>query len=179
MPRPIVRFVHVVDRFNRSVGRVTMYMIFVLAGLLLFTSISKAAFNVSYLWSFELAQMMLTAYYILGGPYSMQLGSHVRMDLFYSRWSPRRRAAVDAFTCIFLLTYLVVLLLGGISSTEYALTYGQTTNSAWRPKLWPIKVIMCVGIVLMLLQTLAVLFRDIAAARGRPIPPVHEAEPVV
>jgi hypothetical protein len=64
----------------------------------------------------------------------------------------------------------VVLLIGGISSTEYALTYGQKNFSAWAPPLAPIKIIMVIGIALMLLQVIAVFFRDLATARGKPLP---------
>lgn len=169
MPRPIILYVRWIDRLNRTVGRAVMYLIFVMMGFLIFTSISRNFFNTSYIWSLESAQFLLTGYYLLGGGYSIQLGTHVRMDLAYSRWSPQRRAAVDALTSCFLLFYLGFLLFGGISSTQYAIDYGQTNYSTWAPKLWPIKVVMCVGILLMLLQSSATFFRDLAAARGRPL----------
>jgi TRAP-type mannitol/chloroaromatic compound transport system permease small subunit len=116
-----------------------------------------------------MAQFMLAAYYLLGGGYSMQLDSHVRMDLLYSRWSARRQALADAITSGFLLFYLVFLLVGGISSTIYAISYGQKNYSSWAPPLAPIKVIMCIGITLMLLQVVAVFFKDLAKARGKPL----------
>ena len=162
-------YVRHVERATRLVGRTVMYLIVVMIGMLLFTSISRGAFNVSYVWSVELAQFMLTAYYILGGAYSVQLDSHVRMDLFYSRWSPRTRAVAGALTTVLILAYLVILLIGAISSTSYALQYGQRNFSAWAPPLAPIKIIMTIGIVLMLLQMTAVLFREIAILRGEPI----------
>ena len=56
--------------------------------------------------------------------------------------------------------------MGGISSTEYALTYDQRNYSAWAPRLAPIKIIMCIGITLMLLQVTATFFKDLAVARG-------------
>ena len=60
-----------VDVVNRVVGRAMMYLIFVMIGILLLSSISRGFFDVSYIWSVEMAQFMLTAYYILGGGYSM------------------------------------------------------------------------------------------------------------
>jgi TRAP-type mannitol/chloroaromatic compound transport system permease small subunit len=116
-----------------------------------------------------MAQFMLTAYYILGGGYSMQLDSHVRMDLFYSRWSPRKQALADALTSGFLLFYIVFLLVGGISGTIYAIEYNQKNYSSWAPPLAPIKIIMCIGIALMLLQVVAQFFKDVANARGEPL----------
>jgi TRAP-type mannitol/chloroaromatic compound transport system permease small subunit len=165
MPRAIKLFVHGVEAFNRVVGRFAMYLIFAILGVLLYSSISKTFFMPA-AWTLESAQFLMVAYFLLGGAYSMQLDAHVRMDLFYSRWSPKTRALVDVLTIGFLIFYLVLLLYGGISSTQYALEYDETSYSAWSPPMAPIKIVMCIGIALMLLQAIATLFKDIAAARG-------------
>ncbi|MDX1297514.1 TRAP transporter small permease subunit [uncultured Pseudomonas sp.] len=165
MPKAIRLFVHAVEALNRVVGRFAMYLIFAILGVLLYSSISKTFFLPA-AWTLESAQFLMVAYFLLGGAYSMQLDAHVRMDLFYSRWSPRTRAVMDAITIGFLIFYLVFLLYGGISSTQYALEYSETSYSAWSPPMAPIKIIMCIGIALMLLQAIATLFKDIAAARG-------------
>jgi TRAP-type mannitol/chloroaromatic compound transport system permease small subunit len=166
MPGPIKAYVRAIDALNRVVGRFVMYLIFAIMGILLLSSGSRTFLGVSYIWVVEMAQFLMTAYYLLGGGYSMQLDSHVRMDLLYTRWTPRTRAAVDAVTVSFLLFYLVVLLVGGISSTQYAIEYGQKNYSSWAPPLAPIKVIMVIGITLMLLQVIAVFFKNLARARG-------------
>jgi TRAP-type mannitol/chloroaromatic compound transport system permease small subunit len=159
------RYIGVVDRCNYRLGRIVMYGIFGMIGVLLWSSISKTFFLPS-LWTLEVAQFAMVAYYILGGPYSIQLGSNVRMDLFYGNWTPRRKAQIDAITVFFLIFYLGVLLYGAIDSTGYSIQYGERSPSAWRPVLWPIKVIMCVGILLMLLQAISELFKDILRLRG-------------
>jgi TRAP-type mannitol/chloroaromatic compound transport system permease small subunit len=166
MPGPIKLYVRTIDAVNRVVGRFVMYLIFAMMGVLLLSSGSRTFLGVSYIWVVEVAQFLMTAYYLLGGGYSMQLDSHVRMDLLYTRWTPRTRAAVDAITVSFLLFYLVVLLVGGISSTQYAIEYGQKNYSSWAPPLAPIKIIMVIGIALMLLQVVAVFFKSLAEARG-------------
>ncbi len=170
MPRPIRLYVRWVEAVNRRVGRLAMYLVFVLLGILLYSSISRTLLGQPVNWAVEMGQFVMAGYYLLGGAYSMQLDAHVRMDLIYSKLSPRRRATTDAFTIFFLIFYLVFLLAGGISSTEYALTYDQRNYTAWAPPLAPIKIIMCIGIALMLLQAIATFFRDLAAARGEPLP---------
>lgn len=147
----------------------TMYLIFVIIGILLWSSISKTFFLPS-LWTLEAAQFAMVAYYIFGGPYSIQLGSNVRMDLLYGRWTDKQKAWVDAFTVMFLLFYLGVLLYGAIDSTNYSLKYNERSPTAWRPYLWPIKVGMCIGIFCMLLQVLSEFIKDIARIRGIDIP---------
>lgn len=165
MHKAIRAYVRAVDRMNRFIGRCAMYLIFVMLGVLLYSSLSKALFEPA-IWTLETAQFLMVAYFLLGGAYSMQLDAHVRMDLAYSAWSPRTRAVVDAITVLMLIFYLVMLLVGGISSTEYAIEYKETSYSAWSPHMAPIKIVMCFGIALMLLQAVATFFKDLYAARG-------------
>lgn len=167
MPRAIRLYVRYVDAMNHFVGRFAMYLIFAMMGILLYAVISRTVFNTPLIWVVEMAQFSLVAYFLLGGAYSLQLDSHVRMDLLYSRWSPRKRALADAITGAFLLFYLVFLLAGGVSSTLYALEYGQKNYSSWAPPLAPIKIVMTAGVALMLLQVVSTFFKDLAAARGK------------
>ncbi|WP_292294670.1 TRAP transporter small permease subunit [Marivita sp.] len=186
MTAALKAYVAVIDPFNRMIGRIVMYGIFVMMGILLWSSISKVFFVPS-LWTLEMAQFAMVAYYVLGGPYSIQMGSNVRMDLIYGEMNDRRKAAIDAMTVVFLLVYLGFLLYGGIASTAYSLGYfgsepigffaGLATGSeelgflersptSWRPYLWPVKLIMVIGIFLMLLQVLCELAKDILRLKG-------------
>ncbi|OLO11043.1 C4-dicarboxylate ABC transporter [Chromohalobacter japonicus] len=195
MPSAILRYISVIDAMNRFIGRIAMYLIFVLIAVLLWSSVSKV-FLTPTMWTLETAQFVMVAYFVLGGPYSIQMGSNVRMDLFYGDWSPKTKAWVDAFTVFFLIFYLGVLLYGGLVSTAYSLGYFgdepfhfflnllgtfftegpaaageklgflERSPTAWRPWLWPIKVVICLGVLLMILQSLAEFFRDIGRLRG-------------
>lgn len=169
MPGAVIHFVRTVDTVNRLIGRVAMHLLFVMAAILLWSTAQRLVIGVPVNWALEMSQFLLSAYYLLGGGYTLQLGAHVRMDLFYGRLSPRAQAAIDAVTILFVIFYLVVLFAGGLSSTKYAIEYGQKNYSAWAPVLWPVKVVMTIGIFLMLLQFIANFFKDIAAARGKPI----------
>ena len=92
---------------------------------------------------------------------------HVRMDLFYSKLSEKNKAKIDAFTSIFLVFYLVILFYGSITSLIYTLETNQRLFTAWAPYVWPIKVLMLTGILLMLLQSLSMFFKDIYKVRGK------------
>ena len=168
MPRFLHLYVNFVDRVNYRLGRIVMYGIFVMIGILLWSSISKTFFLPS-LWTLEMAQFAMVAYYILGGPYAIQMGANVRMDLLYGSWSLRKKAWFDVCTVFFLIFYLGVLLYGAIDSTQYAIEYKERSYSAWRPYMWPIKVITVLGFALMLLQAFSELIKDVAKIRGVPI----------
>ncbi len=182
-------YIGVVDAVNYRIGRIVMYGIFVLMGILLWSSYSKT-FTQPSLWTLELAQFTMVGYYILGGPYSIQMGSNVRMDLLYGGWSLRRKSWFDLFTVLFLIFYLGVLIYGGISSTAYSLGYWKTepisffwglltgteeigrmerASSAWRPYLWPVKSVIVIGLFLMLLQCLSELAKDVLRLRGETV----------
>ena len=189
------RYIRVVDAINYRMGRIVMYGIFVMVAILLWSSISKTFFLPS-LWTLEMAQFAMVSYYILGGPYSIQMGSNVRMDLFYHTWSDRKKAQFDAVTIFVLGFYLCVLLYGAMNSMAYSLGhfkgeplvfawqlisafftggpaaagevlgYLERSPTAWRPYLWPIKLIMLIGVLMMLLQAISEFFKDIARIRG-------------
>ena len=166
MPNFIVSYVKYVDYASTKFGRFSMYLIFLMIGTLLLGAITRNILDIPLSWTVEMAQFTITAYYILGGPYSMQTDDHVRMDLIYGLYSEKNKAKIDVFTNIFLLVYLIVLLIGAISSTQYAIEYGQRKFSQWNPSMIPIKLIMTFGIFLMILQTISTFFKDLAKSRG-------------
>ena len=162
----MIHFIKYVDAFNYRIGRVAMYGIFVMMGILLWSSISKTFFNPS-LWTLEMAQFCMVGYYMLGGPYSIQMGSNVRMDLLYGEWDNHRKAQIDAITIIFLIIYLIFMIWGGWESFMYSLSYGgERSSSIWRPYIWPIKLIMLFGLSIMLLQSISEFFKDILRIKG-------------
>ena len=109
-----------------------------------------------------MAQFVMTGYYLLGGGYSLLSDDHVRMDLIYSRLKDRTKALLDTLTSVFLITYLVILLIGAYSSLEYTIKTNQRLFTAWAPYVWPIKSVMLFGILLMLLQSISIFFKDLA-----------------
>ncbi len=169
MPSVIVKYVKCVDYVSTRFGRLAMYTIFLMIGTLLLGAITRNILNIPLSWTVEMAQFTMTAYYILGGAYSIQLDSHVRMDLLYDRYPDKTKAKIDIWTNFFLVFYLVCLLVGSISSTIYAIEYDQRKFSQWNPSMVPIKLIMVFGIILMLLQAISTFFKDIAKSRGMEI----------
>ena len=169
MPKFISFYVSIVDNICERVGKFVMYGIFLMMFLLILSFVTRNIINFPLMWIIEMAQFIITAYYILGGSYSMITNDHVRMDLFYSKFSEKNKARMDAFTSIFLFFYLVTLLYGSISSLTYTLETNQRLFTAWRPYVWPIKSFMTFGILLMLLQTVSMFFKDLYRIKGETI----------
>ena len=168
MPMILRRYVTWVEAMNTFIGRLAMYLLFVLAGVLLWSVIAKAFFRPA-LWTQEMAQFTMVAYIVLGGAYSLILGANVRMDLLYGAWSVRTRALVDCITIFGLIIFLGVMLWGGVESTIYAFEVGERPRTVWRPYMAPIRIVICTGVVLMILQSIAFFIRELAILRGEEI----------
>jgi len=162
MPTIIRYYVNSIDYISIKTGRVTMYLVFVMMFILILSFVTRNIINIPLIWIIEMAQFVMTGYYLLGGGYSMLTDDHVRMDLIYSKFSDKTKALLDSFTSVFLIFYLVVLLIGSISSLTYTIDTNQRLFTAWAPYVWPIKSIMTFGILLMLLQSIAIFFKDLA-----------------
>jgi TRAP-type mannitol/chloroaromatic compound transport system permease small subunit len=149
------------------VGKLAMYLVFGMLGILFFETISRTVFNHPWIWTVEMAQFVMAAYYTLGGAYTLIIDGHVRMDLAYAKWSPKNKALADVLTFTIVMLYLVTLVLGGIISLEYSIKYKQKSYSSWAPPVTPIKIIMLFGMLLMILQVIAEFFKDLAKVRGK------------
>ena len=169
MSKFISFYVSVVDYICERVGRFVMYGIFLMMFLLILSFITRNIINFPLMWIIEMAQFTITAYYLLGGGYSMLTDDHVRMDLFYGKLSKKGKAKMDIFTSFFLIFYLAILFFGSITSLIYTLETKQKLFTAWAPYVWPIKTLMLIGILLMLLQAFSSLFKNIANVKNRKI----------
>ncbi|UCD54258.1 MAG: TRAP transporter small permease subunit [Dehalococcoidia bacterium] len=159
-------YVRFVDAVSIKLGRSVRYLLFASIGIYIFEIIARNAFNRPGAWVLELSTFLVAAYFVLGGAYSVLTESQVRMDIFYEHWSRRRRALVDAITFP-LYIYFGVLFIRGIWHTRRAFIFKEITMSSWGPLLWPIKGILTAGFLLILLQGISILIKDIYAARGR------------
>ncbi|MEQ9364153.1 MAG: TRAP transporter small permease subunit, partial [Leptospirales bacterium] len=163
-----LQYVQIVDRFSTRIGIFAMFIVLALIGILLYESTSRTFFDTPNVWSLELAQFAMAAYYLLGGAYALKYNGHARMDLFYHTWSARKKALSDMIMFLVTLTYLSVMLYGAVDNTLYAIEYDQKSYSAWKPSLIPIKLIMTFGIFLMFLQSISELIKDVLIYQGHP-----------
>jgi len=165
VPEAVKTYVRIVDSWSYYMGLFSMYLVFAMIGILAYASIMKVFFLPS-LWTVEMAQFVMVAYFTLGGAYTLKEGDHVRMDLLYSGFTMRGKVRTDLFTSIVLIGFLVIMQIGGVSSLVYAITYGEKSFSSWAPLMWPIKLVLNIGIFLTLLQAVSLFFKDWAALRG-------------
>ena len=164
MIRGYVRFM---DGLSDFIGAFAKYLIYVMVAVLLFDVLSDKAYGFVQNWTVETAQFTLAAFYFMAGPRTLRDDTHVRLDLIYANLSDRGKARIDAVTIWIVVFYLGVMLWGAVSSLQYSWATNQKLPSLWAPSLVPIKVLMVICLVLMILQCVAIFFKDLDRARGK------------
>jgi TRAP-type mannitol/chloroaromatic compound transport system permease small subunit len=88
----------------------------------------------------------------MSGGYTLLRKGHVRMDLFYARWSPRRRAWVDLLTSFLPLVFCGLLLLESYDLARESVALREVAEGLLHAPLYPLRVAIVLGILLLLLQ---------------------------
>ena len=164
---PLNRILKSIDDFNDFVGRKISYLALFLFVLLLMEVTRRYLFNSPTVWANELVQMIFGAYIVLSGGHILRWGGHVNVDIIYSKLPPRARALADVLTSSMLFLFCGTLLYYGGSLAWESLTGWEHSESAWNPPLYPVKIMIPIAALLILLQGLTKLIRDITVLVGR------------
>ncbi len=113
------------------------------------------------LWVYDVSRMLGGVLFMAAAGYALMRDVHIRADFLYRSWSPKTQATVDA--TLYLVFYIPAMLFFTWVSAEYwmkAFVSGErASDSTWAPILWPARLAMPVGGLLLLLQGFPELFR--------------------
>ena len=149
------------DTINSKVGSVLKYGIVVIFFTMSIEIIMRYVFNAPTVWAPELTQMVFGVYFVLSGGYILLGGGHVNVDILFSTLTDKTRAKLDIFTSFLFFIFTGVLIYFGASLASESIEMWESSMTARDPPIWEIKLMIPVGAVLLLLQGIAKLFRDI------------------
>ena len=150
-----------VDDINDWVGKVLSFGVLVMFVLVITEVVRRYFFNYPSVWGNELTQLIFGMYAVLSGGYILRWDGHVNVDLVYNRFSPKVKAIMDIITFFVFLLFCGMLLVYGGSLAWESLTTLEHSQSAWNPPLYPFKIMIPLGAILLLLQGFAKLIRNI------------------
>ena len=149
----------------------------VIAGLIILPLVAATCFEVfsRYVldspttWAFELGTMGMGAHFLLGAAYTLRHRAHIRIDLLYARYPVKLQALFDLLGySLLLLPVCVWLAFGFWEHWTEAYAWGERSGlSAWNPPIWPYRVVMMLGFVLLAIQLTAEVLRCIAVLGNR------------
>ena len=162
------RFFRAVDRLNDWCGWVVGLQILFIVAVIAYEMVLRGIFGAPTLWANETMVYLTAMAYLLGGGYALRHRRHVSVDVIYARLSTRTRATLDVVTLLFFILYLGTLIWAGFVWGWDSFKIGETTGSPWNPPIWPVKLAIPVAAVLVLLQGIANVVRDVQAAGRTP-----------
>lgn len=167
-----------IDIFNEYIGRLVAWFTSILVLLVVIDVIGRYIFNVSYAAILELEWYLFSMIFLLATGYTLKHDKHVRVDVFYTRFSPKTKAFVNIFGVLFfLIPFCVVAIYGSYKYTMVSWGYQEgSPDPGGLPARYLIKGVMVVGFVLLLLQAISSLIQNLLFLLGSPIQTHLEAE---
>ncbi len=162
--RALHAFMNGVTRLNDWIGRGIALLIVVMTALLLIEVFFRYILATPTVWANELTQLLFGFYAVMSGGYIMAHRGHVNVDIVYSSLSRRGQAIIDIIGSLLFFLFLAAVLYFGSSMAWESVSNLETSFSAWNPPIWPIKLAIPVGCVLLLLQGIVKLIQDISVA---------------
>jgi TRAP-type mannitol/chloroaromatic compound transport system permease small subunit len=160
----IESFCNAIDRVNAAVGRYLGPIIIFVSIAVMYEVVARGAFNRATLWASEATVYASAALYLLAGGYALLGRRHVRIDVFHASRSERTRKRMDLIALPFLAIYALTLIVVGGEFAWTSFLLGERTGTPWNPPIWPVKAAIPTAGMLLLLQAIANLARDLGYA---------------
>ena len=171
MEGKIEKFVKKVDSVSVWTGKMASFLIIPITLLEGREVIYRYAFDSPTIWSWELCTMLYAALFLFGGAWVLQENKHISTDIIYVRFSPKVQAYIDLVTylCFFCVFVAVMLWQGSIMALD-SIKIQETSYTLWAPPIYPSKTMMVFAFILLGLQGIAKIIRDlIFVSTGRKI----------
>ncbi|MEP6740721.1 MAG: TRAP transporter small permease subunit [Caldimonas sp.] len=155
------RFTDWIDIANAKAGEYVAYWAIVAVFAYFYEVLARFVFNSPTNWVHESMFLMFGMQYMISGAYAYREDQHVRVDVFYSKFSPRGKALADVVSSVFFFIFTITLLWTGWRFAADAVANRETSFTEWGIQYWPIKLTMPIGAALIILQGVSKLFKDI------------------
>ncbi|ADN08994.1 TRAP transporter small permease subunit [Sulfurimonas autotrophica] len=154
---------HVVDKFMKYVAYLTAVILALLVVLVVFDATSRYLFSHGSTALQELEWHFFDVVILLSIAFTLRYNAHVRVDIFYDRFSPKTQAFINIVSALFFvlpLSFLIIYI--GIDFVEMSFVQHEASSDPGGLKYrWIVKALMPLGFIFLLLQALKELISDI------------------
>jgi TRAP-type mannitol/chloroaromatic compound transport system permease small subunit len=173
----MLRLSGAIDAVNAFLGRAVTWLI--LAAILVSAgnAMIRKAFDISSNSWLELQWYLFGWAFLVAASYTLQRNEHIRIDILSNAMSKRTRNWIDIFGHVFMLlpfTALMVYLSWPFFINAFR--SGEMSGSAGGLILWPARLSIFVGFVLLFFQAISELIKRVAVIQGV-IPDPHASQP--
>ena len=166
----ILKLDHCFANLARLCGVLACIAMILLLFNVFFDVVMRYAFNDVSIALQELKWHLFSAVFLLGIPYAIHENSHVRVDIFYDRWSEKTQAYINLFgTILFILPFVVLVSYYSISFAFDAYEIGEGSGDpGGLPYRWIIKSLIPFSFIMMGLASLGLITRALLILNQHP-----------
>ncbi len=155
------RITDAIDKINGFCGEFVCYWSVIAVFVYYYEVIARYVFNSPTNWAHESMFLMFGMQYLLSGAYALREDSHVRVDVLYLYLSDRAKVITDIVTSVFFFLFTGTLLVTGWIFLMDSIDVWEVSFTEWAVQYWPIKISIVLGAVLIILQGLSKLIKDV------------------
>lgn len=156
-----------IDRVSMYLGKTFAWFVLILTLVVSYDILATKFFRAGTNWAYDVSIALYGTLFMMGGAYTLSRNAHVRGDIFYSRWSPRRQATVDAVLYV-LFFFPGILALVSVGAQWALISFSIRELSSQSPiqtPIWPFKMVIPIAAGFLLVQGIAEFVRCIIAMR--------------
>jgi len=128
--------------------------------------VQDVLFHSPTVWVYDVVTTAIAVAFLIGGSYALMRREHIRITAIYARFSPRGKLRCDIVTGVLAIVYFVAFLWFAYDMAHLAVVDWELGGSAWaQPTPVVVKVSMVIGAVLMIVQTVSNIRRDVKSLR--------------
>lgn len=164
-------FVKIIDAINEWLGRSTAWLTSVLVLIFCYDVVMRYVFDTSSVAMFELEWHIFSVVFLLGAGYTLKHDRHVRVDIFYAKFSPKRKAWINLFgTLLFLIPFCLIIFKGAMPYIALSLRIDEGSSDAGGlPHRYIIKTFMFLGFFFLMLQGIGLACKSLLVILGKEI----------
>lgn len=158
----------VIDAINDKFGVIAIYLVLISCVVSAGNAVSRHFLGLSSNAWLEIQWYMFAAIVLLGGPYTLKVNEHVRVDLVYASVSDRARLWIDILGGLFFLLPICLILV--YFTWPFFLDswrINEASQNAGGLIRWPVKLLLPVGFALMALQGVSEIIKRVAVISNR------------
>jgi TRAP-type mannitol/chloroaromatic compound transport system permease small subunit len=163
----IKQFLSAIEIFTDQSGKFIALIVLIIVGTTVYEVAARFIFHSPTIWGHESAELIFGIYVILTGGYAVLHEQHIRVDVFWARFSPRGRAIADLATSVFTFIFVVTLFWFSIPFAWHSIQiHEKLVGSYWAPPIYPSKIFLVLGLFWLLLLLIVKFVRDIYAVKS-------------
>ncbi|MBI5908391.1 MAG: TRAP transporter small permease subunit [Betaproteobacteria bacterium] len=175
----LLRLSGLIDALNQRVGKLTYWLILAAVLISAGNAIARYSLNLSSNAWLEIQWYLFSAVFLFCAGYTLLHNQHVRIDVITARLSKRAQTWIDILgTLFFLLPMAIAIMWMSWPVFVDAYRSDEVSANAGGLPVWPGRLMLPVGFLLLVLQGLSELIKRIAFLRGLiPDPSEKDAGP--